>query len=173
MTAPQKPDPARRQLFARSLLLSMAMVSAVGIIGYYGARGDLPFFSDPTVSVAIDAPDSVTIRAGAATSFNVTATITNGTDAEVSLAVENPCNTVRWIILAGGDAFVQAKEDADCLGRANRNVLAPGEKLQTSFTVTLDLRRSLYQPEGKYQLLVEYWGIQADDGRPHQFELVQ
>ncbi|HRE60928.1 MAG TPA: hypothetical protein PL096_07430, partial [Micropepsaceae bacterium] len=127
MTAPQKPDPARRQLFARSLLLSMAMVSAVGIIGYYGARGDLPFFNDPTVSVAIDAPDSVTIRAGAATSFNVTATITNGTDAEVSLAVENPCNTVRWIILAGGDAFVQAKEDADCLGRANRNVLAPGE----------------------------------------------
>lgn len=172
MNAPKKPDPAQRQLLARSLLLSMALVSAVGILGYYGARGDLPFFTDPTVSVSVDAPDSVTIRPGAATSFNVIATITNGTDAEVSLAVENPCNTVRWIILAGGDAFVQAKEDADCLGSVSRDVLGPGEKRQTSFTITLDMRRSLYQPEGKYQLLVEYWGIQADEGRPLQFELV-
>lgn len=172
MTPPPKPDPARRQLFARSLLLSMALVSAVALLGYYGMRGDIPFLTDPVVSVAIEAPESVTIRPGAATSFNVTATITNGTDQEVALSVANPCNTVRWIILAGGDAFVQAKEDADCLGRASRDVLAPGEKRQTSFTITLDTRRSLYQPEGKYQLLVEYWGIQADDGRPHQFTIV-
>lgn len=172
MTAPPKPDPARRQMFARTLLLSMALVSAIGILGYYGAQGDLPILTDPTVSVAIEAPESVIIRPGAATSFNVTATITNGTDQEVALSVENPCNTVRWIILAGGDAFVQAKEDADCLGTANRDVLAPGEKRQTSFTITLDMRRSLFQADGKYQLLVEYWGIQANDGRPHQFELV-
>ncbi len=173
MTPPKKPDPARRQMFARSFALSMALVAAVALIGYYGARGDIPFLSEDAVIVSVEAPTSVVMRDGTPTAFNVSVTIENRTGNEVILEVPNPCNTVRWLILAGGDAFVQAKEDGDCLGTTSKDVLEAGASLKTSFTITLDLRRTLYQPEGKYQLLVEYWGIQADDGRPQQFELVR
>lgn len=170
MTPPRKGPPQRSQ-FARALSFSLVLTGGLAVIGLLAARGDLPFFDEAVIEVSIDAPDTVAMRSDGATAFNVHVTIENRGANEEILSVDNPCNTARWIILAGGDVFVQAKEDGDCLGTISKTVIGPGEKLEMQFTITLDLRRSLFQDGGKYQLLVDFWGTQANKGRPHQFTL--
>jgi len=151
----QTPTPRGPNYMATTLI----MLAVVGLLAVAISQGWLDLDEDP-VHLTLTAPDTVTLPGDGSGDVPVmyTVSLKNNTDDAVLLQAATPCRIHRWFIADSDGNFVQGEPRESCADVVMNADLVPDSMLEDSNEIALDAAR--YQPGGRYQLMVSYWGYE-------------
>jgi hypothetical protein len=154
---PRSSPPAPAPFDVRRMILwSVILVAVVGSLGYAAFVSGPSRFGGFDVAFKVSGnPVVIPITGDAAGKTVLTATLTNRTAKPQVLNAPAPCKTFRWILSDGAERMVQSAAD-DCDDLLMELTLKPGETRTETFTIALDTRR--LAANGRYELIMEYWG---------------
>ncbi len=154
---PPAEAPHWRQYVFRAIL----WVAVVGSLAYAASHGAFDSLEN-AVSLRLEPNrDAVQLAGSVPPVIEIKVTLKNNTPEAAALSAPSACKVFRWQVFSRSGEMVQTRvSDAQCPEMAVSAGLAPGEKLEEIYSITLVPSR--YRAGEDYQVRAWYWGYESE-----------